>query len=165
MPGSNRWKQPLKGDATPGSARWAAESDERARSCIATPKTVYACIAVLALAAISFFAWFAIGTQQLKQTLMLHEWERHDKITLSLKFNESTISYNASFTYQLFGTHEYNTNISTMEWRATSPNTIQVRENDLHNWRTITIKVTDDKDTLRMSPAITSTDSNELWFR
>lgn len=55
------------------------------------------------------------------------------------------------------------TTLDTYDWKVVSGNKTKIKRSG-NKYKTYTIKLNDDKDVLKISPAITSTDSSETWY-
>ena len=55
------------------------------------------------------------------------------------------------------------TSLGTYEWKPISGNKIKIKRFG-DKFETFTVELNDDKDVLKISPAITSTDSSETWY-
>lgn len=157
-PGSSRWRAPSPNGPAPGSAAWTRtlSPDERARLNM-TPiiSTIGCAIALIG-------ALYLGGTALTSSQLQSGTWSHYaDGITLTLDFDESHIDYSAETYMPFYGPYEIS--IADFEYRVIAPGVIQAHTGVWSDWRTLSVSI--EGDSLRFSPALTSTDASELWVK
>lgn len=111
---------------------------------------------------VAIMAFYVGGTASLGIDLQNRSWERtEDGFSLSLDFDGSTIDYSMEAYLPFFGQHRQS--IATLDYTVIAPGTIAAYLDSWGQWRILSVSISGD--TLRISPALTSGDSSELWFR
>lgn len=157
-PGSPRWHAPAPNGPVPGSAAWThtLSAEERARLNMTPIVATIGC--AIALIGALYLGGIAFTDSQLQNGT----WSRYeDGITLTLDFDESRVDYNAEAYMPFYGPYEID--IADLEYRVIAPGTIQAHTDAWGSWRTLSVSI--EGDSLRFSPALTSSDASELWFK
>lgn len=102
---------------------------------------------------------FNIGKSNLENHL-LRDWSRVETgnsgttYKVELDFSKDKIDYNFISSYAFL-----NSTITTFDYKIISPSKIKVKD------KTYKIKFNDDKSSFTITPALTSTDSSETWYK
>lgn len=120
-------------------------------------KLIVSCVAAICVIAI-FFIVRETGKANLRKDLVKEWCATSDSIIKVLDISEDEIEYRLETGYRWM-----DTTLGTYEWKVVSRNKIEMKHSGGSS-ETYTIELNEDKDVLRISPAVTSTDSSETWF-
>lgn len=125
-------------------------------------KTVPVLIITAAVVAICAAAVFLLVTEKRKAELesdLIGTWyAAGDSITKVLEIQDGEIEYRAETEFDWL-----NTTIGVYEWKAISGNKIKIKhDNDVSV--IYTVKFTDGKTIMTITPAVTSANPSEIWF-
>lgn len=161
-PGSPGWTPPATNGPVPGSREWCESLGEEARAMLKPTAAAIAAIiigvGVLVAAFAAYFGGIAFTSNQLQNGT----WYRtSDSIILALDFDGSNIDYDAEMYLPFLGNQTVD--IADLDYRVIAPGVIQTHLSAWGEWRTISVSI--EGDVLTMSPALTSSDADEYWFR
>lgn len=116
------------------------------------------CIIVIC-AIVIYLVVFNVGKSNLENHL-LRDWSRVETgdsgttYKVELDFSKDKIDYNFISSYAFL-----NSTITTFDYKIISPSKIKVKD------KTYKIKFNEDKSSFTITPALTSTDSSETWYK
>lgn len=122
------------------------------------PKGVLIGIVAIVCVISIIFIVNAINQANLKKALTKEWYDVSDTIIRVLDIEDDEMEYRLETGYQWL-----NSTIGTYDWKPVSGNKIKINRYG-YKYETFTVELNDDKDVLRISPAITSTDSSETWY-
>jgi uncharacterized Zn finger protein (UPF0148 family) len=122
------------------------------------PKGVLAGIIVIVCVAAIGFIVNGINQANLKKKLVKEWYALDGSIIKVLDIDDDEMEYRLETGYQWM-----NTSLGTYDWKPVSGNKIKIKQFG-DKYKTYTIELNEDKDMLKISPAITSTDSSETWY-
>lgn len=118
------------------------------------PKGVLVGIAAI----VCVFIINGINQANLKKVLVKEWYDVDDSIIKVLDIDDDKMEYRLETGYRWM-----DTSLGTFDWKPVSRNKIKIKRFG-DKYETFTIEISDDKDVLKISPAITSTDSSETWY-
>lgn len=158
-PGASSWRAPAANGPVPGSHAWDASLGEAVRAQLKPKASVIVVAAVVLVAVVVVYFGGVVFTSS---ELQRGTWFRmSDGITVTLDFDGARIDYDAETYLPFYG--NYTMDIAELDYRVIAPGVIQAHLNTWDSWRTIFVSIEDDA--LTMSPALTSSGSNEIWVR
>lgn len=161
-PSASSWRAPVANGPAPGSRAWSASLGDAARAQLKPTAPVIAVIVAVAAVLVIAAAVYLGGVASTASQLQSGTWSRtSDGVTLTLDFGDSRIDYDAETYLPFYG--DYTMDIAELDYRVIAPGVIQAHLNTWDSWRTIFVSIEDDA--LTMSPALTSSGSNEIWVR
>lgn len=122
------------------------------------PKVVIIAISAVVCVGIIAFAVFSVQKANLKKALVKEWYDVEGSIIKVLDIDDDEMQYRLETGYRWM-----DTTLGTYDWKVVSGNKIKIKRSG-NKYKTYTIKLNDDKDVLKISPAITSTDSSETWY-
>lgn len=112
------------------------------------------CVLVIAVAVM---AVMESEKSELKKSIIKDWYDTDGTIIKVLDIDSESVEYRLETGYSWM-----DTTLGKYNWKASSGNKIQV---DLGTgYRTYTVEFNDDKTVMKISPALTSTDSSEMWY-
>lgn len=114
-------------------------------------------VAIVCVIAIVFIV-NGINKANLKKTLVKEWYDVDGSIIKVLDIDDDEMEYRLETGYRWM-----DTSLGTYEWKPISSNKIKIKWFG-DKYETFTVELNDDKDVLKISPAITSTDSSETWY-
>ena len=138
-------------------------SNNKVKKSINLSKLKNKCILIPCMIALTiiviYLVVFNIGKNNLENHL-LRDWSRVETgdsgttYKVELDFSKDKIDYNFISSYAFL-----NSTITTFDYKIISPSKIKVKD------KTYKIKFNDDKSSFTITPALTSTDSSETWYK
>ncbi len=98
------------------------------------------------------------GKANLKKDLVKTWYASGESIIKVLDISDDEVEYRLETGYSWM-----DTTLGTYEWKVISKNKIEMKHSGGSS-ETYTVELNDDKDVLKISPAITSVDSSETWY-
>lgn len=115
-------------------------------------------LGVIFCCAIVFLAISGIGKANLKKAIVKEWYDTDGTIIKVLEIDDDEIEYRLETGYSWMGT-----TLGSYDWKVISGNKIKI--NRFADDSTIfTIELNEDKNILKVTPAITSTDASETWY-
>ena len=99
-----------------------------------------------------------INQANLKKALVNEWYDVDGSIIKVLDIDDDEMEYRLETGYRWM-----DTSLGTYDWKPVSGNKIKIKRFG-DKYETFTVELNDDKDVLKISPAITSTDSSETWY-
>lgn len=148
----------VEGQAIVYASQKETEAATEPKSIKKIPKTILIGIAAVICVIVVAFIINGVNKANLKKELVKKWYDVDGSIIKVLDIDEDKIEYRLETGYSWL-----DTSLGTYEWKPISGNKIKIKRfND--KYETYTIELNDDKDVLKISPAITSTDSSETWY-
>ena len=122
------------------------------------PKIVFVIIAITTCIILAVIIANGLGKANLKKALIKEWYDVDGSILKVLDIKEDKMEYRLETVYYLL-----NPSLGTYEWKPVSGNRIKIkRYND--QYETFTVELNDEKNILKISPAITSSADSETWY-
>ncbi len=122
------------------------------------PKKVLVPLGILLCCAVIFLIISSIGKANLKNAIVKEWYDTDGSIIKVLEIDDDEIEYRLETGYSWM-----DTSLGSYDWKVVSGNKIKIKMYG-DEFTTFTIELNDDKDVLKVAPAITSTDSSETWY-
>ena len=140
------------------SSQKETENPVQAKPIKKIPKMVWlGIVAVVCIVSIIFIV-IGISKDNLKKALVKEWYDVDGSIIKVLDIDEHKIEYRLETGYSWL-----DTSLGTYDWEPVNGNTIKIKRFG-SDYETYTIEFNDDKDVLKISPAITSVASSETWY-
>lgn len=121
-------------------------------------KKVLVPLGVMLCCAVAFLIISSIGKENLKKAIVKEWYNTDGSIIKVLEIDDDEIEYRLETGYSWM-----DTTLGSYDWKVVNRNKIKTnRFGD--EFTTFTIELNNDKNVLKVMPAITSTDSSETWF-
>lgn len=147
-----------EGQAVVYASQKEPEIPAQAKPTRKVPKMLWIGIAAI----VCVFAVVLIANSVVKANLkkaLVKEWYDVDgSIIKVLDIDDDEMEYRLETSYRWM-----DTSLGTYDWKPVSGNKIKIKRFG-DKYETFTIELNDDKNVLKISPAITSTDSSETWY-
>lgn len=140
------------------SQKESEESSEQKKIGKKIPKGVWIGFATIVCVIAIFYIVNGINQANLKKALVKEWYDADDSIIKVLDIDDNEMEYRLETGYRWL-----DTSLGTYEWKPISGNKIKIKRFG-DKYETFTVELNDDKDVLKISPAITSTDSSETWY-
>lgn len=131
---------------------------EQARTHKKLPKGVLVSIVTIVCVIAIVFIINGINQANLKKALVKEWYDVDGSIIKVLDIDDNEMEYRLETGYRWM-----DTSLGTYDWKPVSGNKIKIKRVG-DKYETFTVELNDDKDVLKISPAITSTDSSETWY-
>lgn len=140
------------------SQKESEEVSEQTKTHKKIPKGVLVGIAAIVCVIVIVFIVNGINQANLKKALVKEWYDVDGSIIKVLDIDEDEMEYRLETGYRWM-----DTSLGTYDWKPVSGNEIKIKRFG-DKYETFTVEFNDDKDVLKISPAITSTDSSETWY-
>ncbi|WP_434311246.1 zinc-ribbon domain-containing protein [Hominifimenecus sp. rT4P-3] len=134
------------------------EIPEQAKSIKKIPKKALIGMVAVACVIVVVFVISGINKANLKKALVKEWYDVDGSILKVLDIDEDEMEYRLETGYSWI-----DRSLGTYEWKPVGKNQIKIKQFG-DKYETFTIELNDDKDVLKISPAITSTASSEIWY-
>lgn len=122
------------------------------------PVQLWVVAGILALLVVAISIINAVQVSNLKKTLEKEWYTSYESILQVLEFDDDEVEYRLETAFSWL-----NSTLFKGRYKVVSGNKIKI-ENDDDKWDTYKVEFNDDKTVMTISPAITDSDSSEMWY-